>query len=175
MRAPVKFKDRIMEGFNRLAGKRKVRRGLAAFVFFVALTLLIAVDFMPQKVNLVVGQVSPQDIDAPRSIIFEDADKTEEARDQAEAGIEMQYIVDPRVGVDVQQDMAELVESIEIVQNEELEDEQKTERLKEQIPFNLPADVIKSLAAPDPENLDRLESGLIAMVARVMGSEEGVL
>ena len=191
MRPPVKFKGRIADSFSQLAGKRKVRRGLAAIIFFIALTLIIAVDFMPQKVNLVVGQVSPRDIPAPQGVTFEDKDRTEEARALAATRIERQYIVDPRVSVDVQQNISELVKSIIAVQaNEELvatEGEQadetaeklaeteKVQQLRDIIPFNLSDDVIKSLTQPDQEqNLNRLETGLTAMVVRVMGTPEGV-
>lgn len=175
MGPPVKFKGRIADSISRLAGQRKVRRGLAAFVFFIALTLIMAVDFMPQKVNLVVGQVSPRDINAPHGVTFEDRVKTEEARELAAARIEKQYIVDPRVSLDVQQNISELVESIKEVQdNEELDEAAKIERLEEIIPFELPPDAIRGLAEPSPQDLERLETGLTAMVARVMGSEEGV-
>ncbi len=175
MSPPVKLRGRITEGFNQLAGKRKVRRGLAAIVFFIVLSLLISVDFMPQRVNLAVGQVSPRDITAPRSITFVDEVKTEEAREAAAAGVERQYIVDPRVSVDVQQNMSELVASIGEVQgNQELDDNEKVARLKQIIPFSLSENVIKALARPDPESLERLETGLTAMVARAMGTEEGV-
>lgn len=175
MRPPVKFKGRIADSFSQLAGKRKVRRGLAAFVFFIALTLIIAVDFMPQKVDLAVGQVSPRDINAPHSVTFEDRVKTEEARDLAAARIEKQYIVDPRVSVDVQQNISELVESIKEIQgNDQLGEAAKIQRLDDVIPFNLSPNVIKALAEPNPDDLNRLETGLTGMVARVMNSEEGV-
>ncbi len=177
MRPPVKFRGRIADGFSQLAGKRKVRRILAAIVFFAALTLIIAVDFMPQRVNLVVGQVSPGDIRAPQGVTFEDKASTAEARALAAAQVERQYIVDPRVSVDVQKNISELVKSIKAVQGNEAQDEtEKTQQLKDIIPFNLSDGVINTLARPDEEqNLDRLETGLTAMVAEVMGKTDGVL
>lgn len=170
-----KAKGKLAESFNRLAGKRKVRRGFAALIFFVALTLLISVEFMPQKVNLVPGQVSPTDVFAPRSIIFEDKIKTEEARNLAAAQIDKQYITDPRVSVDVQQNISGLVDEIGNIQsNQELDEAAKINQLRETIPFELPADTIKQLTKPDTENLNRMEAGLNALVARTMESREGI-
>jgi len=170
-----KARGKIIASYNRLAGKRKVRRGVAALIFFVALTLLISVEFMPQKVNLVVGQVSPTDVFAPRSIIFEDKIKTEEARNLAATQIEKQYITDPRVSVDVQQNISALIDAVGTIQsNKELSEDAKVSKLQEVIPFDLTSDTVKLLALPNPENLNRMEAGLTAMVTRTMESQQGV-
>ncbi len=68
--------------------QRQTRRMLAAFLFFAVITTLISIEFMPHRVNLKVGQVSPENIRAPRTIIFEDKVKTEELRREAAARVE---------------------------------------------------------------------------------------
>ncbi|MCL2336466.1 MAG: HDIG domain-containing protein, partial [Firmicutes bacterium] len=176
MRPPIKFKGQIINSVSQLAGKRTVRRVVAAIFFFAALTLIIAVNFMPQKANLVLGQVSPRDILAPQDVTFEDKAGTEEARALAAAKIDRQYIVDPRVSVDVQQNISALVKSIRVVQGDEkLDEAAKTSQLKTIIPFSLPDNVINALTKPDKEqNLDHLETGLTAMVAEAMDTTNGV-
>lgn len=171
----VKMRGKIVESFNRLAKNRKVRRGLAAVVFFITLTLLISVEFMPQKVNLMAGQVSPTDVFAHRSVIFQDKLKTEEARNLAATQIEKQYITDPQVSVDVQQNIATLVKTIEDIQSSQgLEESAKIDQLKSEIPFELPPDVLSSLVKPDSNSLIIMKAGVTTMIIRVMESKEGV-
>jgi hypothetical protein len=61
---------KITSGISLLMKQRKIRRSLATTVFFVILTLLISVDFMPQKVDLQLGDVSREDVYAPREVEF---------------------------------------------------------------------------------------------------------
>ncbi|WP_347491538.1 HD family phosphohydrolase [Desulfoscipio sp. XC116] len=168
-------KRKLADSFSRLAGKRKVRRGLAACLFFVLLTLLISVDFMPQKVNLAVGQVSPTNVFAPRSIIFQDKLKTEEARNLAANQVEKQYITDPRVSLDVQQNIATLVNNLDEIQSDtEINNNEKAAQLKNKIPFSLSEDVLEILVQPNPGSLERVKNSLASMIAQVMEVREGV-
>ncbi len=169
------IRGKLINTINQLARKRKVRRGLAAFVFFVVLTLLVAVDFMPRDINLVVGQVSPINVFAPRSITFEDEAKTEEMRNLAAAQIKKQYIKDPQVSLDVQREVSTLVDEIGKIQSDsELDESERVKRIKDAVPFTLSAGTLKQLARPDPESLARLKMGLNGMIARLMESEEGI-
>ncbi|TYO97265.1 HD family phosphohydrolase [Desulfallas thermosapovorans] len=168
-------RGKLADSLNRLVGKRKVRRGMAAGLFFVLLTLLISVEFMPQRVNLVVGQVSPTNVFAPRSVIFQDKVKTEEAKNLAANQVEQQYITDPRVSVDVQQNISTLVNTIgEIQMDAGLDESEKIARLEEEIPFSLPGDVLTTLAIPDPGSLERVRNSLTSMIARAMEAREGI-
>ncbi len=165
----------LADSINRLVGQRKVRRGLAACLFFVLLTLILSVEFMPQQVNLLVGQVSPTNVFAPRSITFQDKVKTEEARNIAANQVEQQYIIDPQVSVDVQQNISTLVNIIDDIQsNPELDESERIAQLKSKIPFILPTDVLKTLAQPDPNSLEQVGNSLTTMVARAMEAMDGV-
>ncbi|WP_238473392.1 hypothetical protein, partial [Desulforamulus profundi] len=44
------------------------------------MTLLVSFEFVPQKVNLQVGQISPSTIYAPKSVVYVDQEKTAEER-----------------------------------------------------------------------------------------------
>jgi putative nucleotidyltransferase with HDIG domain len=168
-------KEKLTDSFNRLAGQRKVRRGLAACLFFVLLTLILSVEFMPQQVNLVVGQVSPANVFAPRNVTFQDKVKTEEARNLAANQVEQQYITDSRVSVDVQQNISTLVNVIADTQaNPELNDNEKVAYFKNELPFTLTADVLDVLVKPDPNSLERVRNSLISMINRAMDGMEGV-
>lgn len=165
--------ERFLELISSLAQKRRVRRGIAAVLFFTLLTLIISVDYVPQKVNLQVGQVSPIDVFAPHSIVFEDEVKTSEAREQAKEAIEKQYKVDPQVSVAVQKDISSVLSAIGGIQkNQSLSQEEKLKQLKEVIEFPLPENVLKDLVHNSPQNLERVESGVNGLVAQAM--EQGI-
>ena len=168
-------KEKLADIFSRLIGQRKVRRGLAACLFFVLLTLILSVEFMPQQINLLVGQVSPTNVFAPRNVTFEDRIKTEEARNLAANQVEQQYISDPRVSVDVQQNISTLVNGIADIQSEpELNETERIAQLKNVIPFSLSEDVLGALVRPDTTSLERVRNSLTSMVNQVMEGQEGV-
>ncbi len=165
----------LTDTINRLVGQRKVRRGLAACLFFVLLTLILSVEFMPQQVNLMVGQVSPTNVFATRSITFQDKVKTEEARNLAANQVEQQYITDPQVSVDVQQNISTLVNTIDDIQsNPELDESERIAQFKSKVPFILPTDVLETLSQPDPNSLERVKNSLTSTIARAMEDRNGV-
>lgn len=158
-----------------LAGKRKMRRGVAAVVFFVAMTLLVAVELMPYNVNLVVGQVSPTIVKAQRSITFEDKDKTQEAHNLAAARVEKQYIIDPRVSVDVQKNIAALMSDIAVIQKDQsLDEAQKIKKLREVIPFQVSDEALGQLTEPGEEHLNQVKTIVNNLVVQAMEAPEGV-
>lgn len=64
----------------------------------VGLSLILVFPFLPNQVQLQVGQVSPSDVLSPRRITFESKSLTEEARRQAEARVADVYDPpDPRI------------------------------------------------------------------------------
>ena len=58
-------------------GYTKFRRFLWSFIFFVCVVGIFALHFLPERVPLQVGQVSPIDIQSNRFLTFEDEEATE--------------------------------------------------------------------------------------------------
>jgi len=165
--------EKIWHLISSLAGRRRVRRIIAVVLFFIFLTLIVSVDYVPQRINLQVGQVSPTDIFAPRSIVFEDEAKTREAREQAKEAIAKQYRVDPQVSVGVQEDISSLLAQIgEVQRDQSLQEQEKLERLQAVIEFPLPESVLKDIARSDPETLRQVETEVNSLVAQAM--EQGI-
>lgn len=161
------------EFFSYLAGKRRVRRSMAAIVFFVLLTLIVAVNYVPHKVDLQVGQVSPTDVFAQRNIVFEDTNKTREAREQAREAIARQYRIDPQVSRGIQEDISSVLAEIAAIQQaESLSVKEKIDRLGSLIDFSLSDQALKELAGGRPETVQRLETDINTLVARAM--EQGI-
>ncbi len=66
-------------------------KALVGFVTFLALTILTSIPYLAPRLELREGQVSPRDIEAPRSVDFVDGTRTEALRRAAEQSIEPVY------------------------------------------------------------------------------------
>jgi len=71
------------------------RRTLRVFLFcvslIVALAFILSFQFLPSRISLQVGDVSPTDIRAPSRITYQSEIKTEEEKRRAEAAVEEIY------------------------------------------------------------------------------------
>jgi hypothetical protein len=54
-----------------------------AVIFFILIALILSLDLIPNQVDLRAGQVSQNDITAPRTITFIDESRTSELRQRA--------------------------------------------------------------------------------------------
>ena len=102
------MKNKFTAVLSLLARQRKIRRGCAAILFLLLLTLIISVNFFPDKTNLQVGQVSPKTFYADRSILFEDKYKTTEQRRLAAEKVDKVFAKDPQVSIGVQKDISDV-------------------------------------------------------------------
>jgi putative nucleotidyltransferase with HDIG domain len=68
-----------------------VRFVIAAVVLIVTLTAILAIDILPTRVDLQVGDVASSDIRAPRALDFESEVLTAEARQAARNAVQPQY------------------------------------------------------------------------------------
>jgi len=169
------LKSRVAGYLAFLIRQRQTRRMLAAFLFFILITALLSIEFVPHRVNLKVGQVSPVDIPAPRTITFEDRAKTEELRREAAARVEDQYDRDTRVSGAVQRDISAVIAGIGEVQGEsEANREARIARLRQLLPFALPEETLAVLSQPSPRTLQLLEQSVNGLVAQALESKEGV-
>ena len=101
-----------------LIKQRKVRRGSAAVLFLLLFTLIMAIEFVPEKTSIVVGQVSPKTFKAQKNLVFEDKQKTSEQRRIAAEKVEKVYAKDPQVSIAVQKDISDLSIKVREIQGD---------------------------------------------------------
>ncbi|WP_066636524.1 HD family phosphohydrolase [Desulfolucanica intricata] len=172
-----KIRRRLYEILSFLMRQRKVRRGIAAVLFFLLITLIVSVDFFPHHVDLQVGQVSPTTITAPRSIVFEDKVKTEEAKQRAADMVPKQYVHAPQVSVTVQDNISGVIDSLrDIVNNNSLSVEEKVNHIRESLPGEIVIsdEYLTLLAQSSVEELNQLETGVNGLVKSAMDAPERV-
>ncbi len=70
---------------------RMLRVALLGFILVLVTSFILVFQFLPQRVDLEVGEVSPKDIRAPREITYTSEIKTQEERQKAEEAVEDVY------------------------------------------------------------------------------------
>ncbi|HZK18223.1 MAG TPA: hypothetical protein VFD15_02805 [Clostridia bacterium] len=155
--------------FSFLTRHRKVRRITAAIIFLILVTIITSVEFIPQKVDLEVGQVSPSDVAAPRTIVFEDKMKTVELQKEAEDAVIKQYDMQPQVNAAVQKDISDLIEDLaDIAADGGVASDERRKQLREKIPFSLPDNTVDSLAKAAPKDYDHVKRSINGLINEAM-------
>lgn len=156
-------------------GRRQVRRAAAALLFFLLITALLSIEFVPHRVKLKPGQVSTEDIYAPRSIVFEDKAKTDQLRQEAAAKVPNQYDRDTQVTLNVQRDISNLVTEIgKILEDTSAPEENRLARLRQLLPFSLSEEAQSALLKASSRTLQELAQSINSLVAQALDSEQGV-
>jgi cyclic-di-AMP phosphodiesterase PgpH len=162
-----KMGDRLSQGYLKNA---RIRRVLWGILFFALLSLLLAGQTVPQRLDLQVGDVAPQDLNAPREI--ENTVATQRKRQQAMEAIPPQRRIDPAV----QQAAAEWVRGVfgpirtarELGGEETWRLEQLQARLE--IGMALSVQVLQAVLRATNEQIDQAEQETISLIERILGS-----
>ena len=82
---------KLPQPLARWIGHDKVRRSAWSILFFMFALAILSLHFLPERVNLEVGQVSPIDIKSNRFLTFQDEAATERKRQEAALGVQDVY------------------------------------------------------------------------------------
>ncbi len=146
--------------------KTRVIWGMALFVIAIA---IMALDYLPQKVNLNVGQPSPQDFKAPQGIVYESDVLTQKAREEAARQVTPVYRVDSAVATALTGSVDNIFQSVRDINNSTGNSNERATRLQAQLSrLKLPAAAIQALAAADEATLNKLAATTKNIVNRVM-------
>lgn len=120
----------------------EVKKVIWGIIFMFIITLILTIDFIPNKLDLEVGQVSKVDIEATRTITFIDEEKTDELRRIAaesakrvyEEDTEINNIVKERIEIfftDIKKSKDRIVSAEESVDKQDLFEQELLELEKE--------------------------------------------
>lgn len=139
------------------------------------MTLLVSFEFVPQKVNLQVGQISPSTIYAPKSVVYVDQEKTAEERRRAMEKVPRVPEINEGISAAVRQDITQVLQDVKSVQADaQTETAAKMTRLKSLVPFHLTEQTLEKLATGNPLNTDQLAEGISAVLTEVLDQGEGI-
>ncbi|MCL4441175.1 MAG: HDIG domain-containing protein [Firmicutes bacterium] len=165
----------LVRGLKYLFKNKNFRRYVAAGLFFVLMTLLVSFKFVPQKVNLQVGQISPSTIYAPKSVVYVDQEKTAEERRRAMEKVPRVPEINEGISAAVRQDITQVLQDVKSVQADaQTETAAKMTRLKSLVPFHLTEQTLEKLATGNPLNTDQLAEGISAVLTEVLDQGEGI-
>lgn len=144
-----------------------------AVATFVLLTLLASLQWVPQQLQLTIGQPAPRKIIAPKTVKYEDEEKTEQLRANVAELVEPVY--DPDISVlqgslDRLQAMLEV--AAEIRSRTSLSPEEKTEQLMAELNMILPVDVVSIIFNLSEDEFAQLNTKAPELVRQIM--EKGV-
>lgn len=117
---------RLPQPISTWLGHTKVRRFLWGTLFFVLTLVILSLHFLPERVTLEVGQVSPVDIKSNRYLTFQDAEATERKRQEAAFSVQDVYELNREILKDnLQRISSEYNRVIGVIVNTDLTDEEK--------------------------------------------------
>lgn len=154
------------------------KRLMIGLGFFLLTTLLLSLNFVPERVEIKLGQPSPKTIKANRTIEFEDKMKTADARKRAAEAVGKVHDEDSGALDKVISDITDVMNKVKAVTgNAEMQPQNRVDQLKLDIPFVLPAGVYSSLANYDSQTIQNIDVKTMEIVRRVMAkpiSEENL-
>lgn len=165
----------LIKGLKYLFKNSSFKRYLAAGLFFIIFTMLVSFEFVPQKVNLQVGQISPSTIYAPRAVVYIDQLKTAEERRKAMEKVPKVPEINEGVTATVRKDINDVLKQIKEIQADgNIEKAEKTSRIKSAVPFALPEPILEQLALGNPTSTDQLTAGMTAILSEMLNQGEGI-
>jgi putative nucleotidyltransferase with HDIG domain len=169
------LKNKLAAALTFLNSQRKVRRGLTAVLFLLLVTSIMALEFVPEKTSLVVGQVSAKTFKADRNLVFEYEHKTAEQRRIAAEKADKVYAKDPQVSIAVQKDISDLSKKVRDIQGgNNLDKDEKAARLSSALPFVMSEEDITALAGFSAKDTQAVENSLNSLVGKSMETGAGI-
>ncbi|MDA8235988.1 MAG: HDIG domain-containing protein [Clostridia bacterium] len=149
------------------------RRFLAGVFFYLLITVLISVNFWPERLSLREGQVAPKDISAPISKDYVDEIATEEARRKVVKDFPKFYDLAEEVRPTVEGEITNTVNKMKAVrQRADLDVKGKINELRTQLPFDVDDEFYMVIVQTDASNLELIENQALQVVRTAL--EDGI-
>jgi len=163
------LQDKVLPALRNTTTKRLI----IGLVFFVVTTSILSTNFVPERLDVKVGQPSPRNVEATRTVEFEDKIKTEAARRRAAEAVSKVH--DESEGA-LNQTLAG-IETVmtrvrAITGNTQTNPADKANELKRDIPFQLPEQVYISMSKFDAQTVRIIDSETKDIVSQAMN--EGI-
>lgn len=160
------FKKHVQIPILRLLRNTFSKRILWGFIFFLAIMLIMGINFMPQKVE--VGQPAPRKFESKRALTFESEVLTEIAREEAAAKVKPVYKVDEYVLQDLLTQIDGYFQTIHRVRNSEFEQELKGKKLEEELGIELNKETLTATFESDIGTINAVQQETKQLVRQFM-------
>jgi membrane-associated HD superfamily phosphohydrolase len=120
--------------FKRVWATLSARRKLWGVIFFICIVILLSADFLPERINIQVGDVSDRQIKAPQGTVFISDVLTNRARQEAADQVDSIFKIDQDVLLETDESISEIYQKILTVNaDDSLNETQKTSAIQAQI------------------------------------------
>lgn len=149
-----------------LTARRTVRVFVFCVLLILTLTFILSFQFIPSRVRLEVGDVSPQDIRAPSRITYQSEITTEEARQRAEAAVEeIYYPIDASIARQQIDHVEQLFDYVDVVRHDIYATPAAKMVLIEAIPdLELPPTALNDTVQLDEDSWERVSQEILSVL-----------
>ncbi|MGB9660881.1 MAG: HD family phosphohydrolase [Moorellaceae bacterium] len=145
------------------------RRTLWGGVLFLLGIAITAIDFLPQKMDLKVGQPSPRDFKAPQGIVYESEVLTARAREEAARKVEPIYKIDTTVTERLITQVNAIFQSLRQINSPGTDLKERVAQMEAALSaIELNGTTKEVLAGADGVQLNNLEEQLVQIIRRNM-------
>lgn len=139
-------------------------------VWFLLLTIIIAIPFFSNKVNFKTGDIAPFSVFSPADVEFstrQDIFETERLREEKASQVDKVYDIDYEATEIAKEKVALFFKSINKLKDRNLSDEQRF-AIKEKLIFDLPQKNLSNIINTDTSVLVLVESLIVQQLEQVM-------
>jgi putative nucleotidyltransferase with HDIG domain len=136
-----------------------IRKIVLFLLFFSLNTALLSIDFLPDKVSLILGQVSDRDVIAQRTVSFVDEPRTRKLETEVIASVANVYDLDTGAAATAEDDVSRIFRSVRSVLSDKqlVRPEEKLGKLRSLLAGVLPEQTMVSLLTFSTAELEALE------------------
>lgn len=136
-----------------------VRKTVLFLLFFILNTVLLSIDFLPDKVSLTLGQVSERDVVAPRTVSFVDEPRTRRLEAEIVRSVANVYDLDTAATATAEDDVSRIFRAVRSVMADKLlqKTEDRLPKLKNLLAGALQDQALASLLSFSTAELEQLE------------------
>jgi len=163
-----RIKESFLETFvGRLFKSMMVRQVAWAVLIFLVITFVLSTNFMVNKIDLKVGEVSPRDVKAPKTVV--DKAKTEELKRKVANSVPKAYDLKVAITDEVENKIVMLFNEIRSLQlNKAMDLNQKVAALKTNTGIELSEENARYLLRAEEDSLKQLEIDARLLVRQAM-------
>jgi len=137
------------------------------------LSFLLSMHLLPDKVSLQVGDVSPEEIHAHRTVRYVDTVETDRLREEAAKGVDKVYRIVPKAASEAGESVANVFDILRRARTDESLSSMaaKADFIKHNLRLDLSDDALEALLAADATAFGEIESSSVRLIKEIMDRE----
>lgn len=156
---------KLLRPISKIQKNTNWQRALAAVVYFLLFTFLLSSGLFVSKLDLELGDPSPQLVTAPWEKSIEDLEKYHDEQEAAAKAVKPAYKLDEEFLTSIAQDLSKSFQALRVAIGSKDEDANRISKLRQTSPFDvLPEVTLASLLKASPELLVEKEQRAVEII-----------